>query len=142
MHSPQAGVTLFPDWFASAPADWPPQVSQAGFPLYDGDSNAGLDARLSQFLDEGEPPLVFAPGSAMEHGQAFFQAAVQSCEALGRRGILLTRDARQLPQELPPPVFTTVPTRRSACCYLAPARWCITEELAVVRRRCGLPCPN
>ena len=104
MHSPQAGVTLFPDWFAPAPADWPPQVSQAGFPLYDGDSNAGLDARLSQFLDEDEPPLVFAPGSAMEHGQAFFQAAVQSCVALGHRGILLTRDARQLPQELPPSV--------------------------------------
>jgi rhamnosyltransferase subunit B len=105
MHSPLAGVTLFPDWFAPAPADWPPQVSQAGFPLYDGDNDAGLDARLSQFLDEGAPPVVFTPGSAMGHGQAFFRAAVQSCAALGDRGILLTRDASQLPQQLPPSVY-------------------------------------
>jgi rhamnosyltransferase subunit B len=104
MHSPLAGVTLFPDWFAPAPTDWQPQVTQAGFPLYDGDSEAGLDTRLSQFLDEGAPPVVFTPGSAMGHGQAFFHAAVQSCVALGQRGILLTRDASQLPQALPPSV--------------------------------------
>jgi rhamnosyltransferase subunit B len=104
MHSPLAGVTLFPDWFAPAPTDWPLQVSQAGFPLYDGDSDAGLDARLLQFLDEGEPPVVFTPGSAMGHGQAFFQAAVRTCVTLGKRGVLLTRDASQLPQELPPSV--------------------------------------
>jgi rhamnosyltransferase subunit B len=104
MHSPLAGITLFPDWFAPAPADWPAQVTQAGFPLYDGDCDAGLDARLSQFLDDGEPPVVFTPGSAMGHGQAFFEAAVKSCVALGQRGILLTSDASQLPQHLPPGV--------------------------------------
>jgi rhamnosyltransferase subunit B len=104
MHSPLAGVTLFPNWFAPAPADWPPQVTQAGFPLYDGDGDAGLDARLSQFLDDGEPPVVFTPGSAMGHGQTFFEAAAQSCVALGHRGILLTRDASQLPQDFPPGV--------------------------------------
>jgi rhamnosyltransferase subunit B len=104
MHSPQAGVTLFPDWFAPAPADWPPQIKQAGFPLYDGDSGAGLAPRLSQFLDDGEPPVVFTPGSAMGHGRAFFEAAVQSCMALGQRGILLTHDASQLPPDLPPGV--------------------------------------
>lgn len=104
MHSPLAGVTLFPHWFAPAPTDWPPQVRQAGFPLYDGDSNAGLDATLLQFLDAGTPPVVFTPGSAMGHGQAFFQAAVQCCEALGQRSVLLTRDASQLPQALPPSV--------------------------------------
>jgi rhamnosyltransferase subunit B len=104
MHSPLAGVTLFPDWFAPAPADWPPQVTQAGFPLYDGDGDAGLNARLSQFLNEGAPPVVFTPGSAMGHGQAFFEAAVQSCVVIGQRGIVLTRDASQLPPDLPPSV--------------------------------------
>ena len=102
MHSPTAGVTLFPDWFAAAPRDWPQQVTQAGFPLYDGDGAAGLNAGLSQFLDDGEAPIVFTPGSAMGHGQVFFRAAVHSCVALGRRGVLLTNDAAQLPAELPP----------------------------------------
>ena len=102
MHSPQAGVTLFPAWFAPAPTDWPPQVSQVGFPLYDGDCEAGLDAGLLQFLGEGESPVVFTPGSAMGHGQAFFEASVRTCVALGKRGVLLTRDACQIPQDLPP----------------------------------------
>lgn len=101
MHSPTAGVTLFPDWFAAAPRDWPQHVRQAGFPLYDGDGIAGLDAGLSRFLDAGEAPIVFTPGSAMGHGHAFFRAAVRSCAALGRRGVLLTNDAAQLPAELP-----------------------------------------
>ena len=104
MHSPTAGVTLFPDWFASAPSDWPQQVTQAGFPLYDGDAEAGLNAALSQFLDDGEVPIVFTPGSAMGHGHVFFRAAVRSCVALGRRGVLLTSDAAQLPADLPPTV--------------------------------------
>lgn len=101
MHSPTAGVTLFPDWFAAAPRDWPQHVRQAGFPLYDGDGTAGLDAGLSRFLDAGEAPIVFTPGSAMGHGHAFFRAAVRSCAALGRRGVLLTNDAAQLPAEWP-----------------------------------------
>lgn len=104
VHSPQAGVTLFPAWFAPAPCDWPRQVRQAGFPLYDGDAAQGLDADLSRFLDAGDPPVVFTPGSAMGHGHEFFRAAVRSCMELGRRGVLLTMDASQIPGDLPPTV--------------------------------------
>ena len=101
MHSPQAGVTLFPAWFAAAAADWPPQVRQAGFPMFDGDAEPALDAALGQFLDAGDAPIVFMPGSAMRHGQLFFQAAVAACVRLGRRGILLSDDPAQMPAELP-----------------------------------------
>ena len=101
VHSPQAGVTLFPCWFAPAPSDWPKQVTQTGFPLYDGDKSQGLDANLRQFLAAGDPPIVFTPGSAMRHGQAFFEAAVRTCAALGQRGVLLTTQARQIPRHLP-----------------------------------------
>lgn len=104
VHSPKAGVTLFPSWFAAAPADWPTQVKQAGFPMYDGDMAQGLKANLLQFLDAGDPPIVFTPGSAMGHGHEFFRAAVRSCLALGQRGVLLTNDARQIPRDLPPTV--------------------------------------
>ena len=102
VHSPQAGVTLFPSWFAPAPSDWPQQVTQAGFPLYDGDMAQGLDAALLQFLVAGEPPVVFTPGSAMGHGQAFFEAAVRTCAALGLRGVLLTPHRQHIPEHLPP----------------------------------------
>ena len=101
VHSPQAGVTLFPHWFAPAPPDWPAQVRQAGFPLYDGDKAQGLDAGLLAFLAAGAPPVVFTPGSAMGHGHAFFEAAVRACQALGQRGVLLTTQDQQIPADLP-----------------------------------------
>lgn len=101
VHSPNAGVTLFADWFAPRPDDWPPQVHDGGFPLYDGDSASGLDPALARFLDAGAPPIVFTPGSAMAHGHAFFASALQCCASLGRRGILLTHDRRQIPAQLP-----------------------------------------
>ena len=101
VHSPQAGVTLFPAWFAPAPADWPLQVRQAGFPLYDGDTARGLGTELSRFLEAGEPPIVFTPGSAMGHGHDFFSAAVRTCTELGRRGVLLTSSPSQIPAGLP-----------------------------------------
>ena len=105
IHSPSAGVTLFPPWFAPASIDWPAQVKQAGFPLYDGDKSLGLDAGLLHFLDQGAPPIVFTPGSAMVRGHGFFEAAVRCCRALGRPGVLLTADASQVPTGLPPSVF-------------------------------------
>jgi rhamnosyltransferase subunit B len=123
VHSPQAGVTLFPAWFAPAPGDWPQQVKQAGFPLYDGDAVQGLDADLSRFLDAGEPPIVFTPGSAMGHGHDFFRAAVRSCMELGRRGVLLTMDASQIPNDLPPTVHY---------CAYAPFRLLLPRAAALV----------
>jgi rhamnosyltransferase subunit B len=96
MHSPQAGVTLFPSWFAAAAPDWPAQVVQAGFVHFDGDQTPGWPTGLAEFLAAGEAPVVFMPGTAMRHGDAFFEAAVSACRALGRRGVLLG----QLPPSL------------------------------------------
>lgn len=97
MHSPLAGVALFPSWFAQAAADWPPQVQQAGFPLYDEDADAAgdrapaLDGPLASFLAGGSPPVVFMPGTASqgESSLSFYQAALRACEITGQRGVLL-----------------------------------------------------
>ena len=105
IHSPQAGVTLFPDWFAPKPDDWPDQIKQAGFPLFDGDSTIGLHPDLMQFLEDGDAPIVFTPGSAMGQGHEFFRAAVRCCVELGRRGVLLTTDRSQIPDVLPSTVI-------------------------------------
>lgn len=123
VHSPQAGVTLFPPWFAPAPSDWPRQVEQAGFPIYDDNATQGLDAELSRFVDAGDAPVVFTPGSAMGHGHAFFRAAVRTCMELGRRGVLLTTDVRQIPCDLPPTVHY---------CAYAPFRLLLPRASALV----------
>jgi rhamnosyltransferase subunit B len=110
-HSPQRVLGLFPDWYAPPQPDWPPQVRLTGFPLYDERGLHDLPAELTEFLNGGEPPLVFTPGSAMRHGHAFFAAAVEACRRLGRRGLLLTRFPEQLPAQLPQGVrhFSYVP---------------------------------
>jgi rhamnosyltransferase subunit B len=54
---------------------------------------------------------VFTPGSAMRHGQAFFQAALEACARLSCRGIFLTMHPEQLPAALPAGIrhFSYVP---------------------------------
>ena len=109
--SPHLVLGLFPEWFAPTQPDWPRQVALTGFPLWDQPDEAGLPAEVDEFLRAGEAPIVFTPGSAMAHGQSFFQAAVEACQSLGRRGILLTRYREHLPAKLPDGVrhFSFVP---------------------------------
>ena len=99
--SPQLVLGLFPDWFAPPQPDWPPQTRLTGFPLWDQSSQQSLSTDVQQFLQTGDPPIVFAPGSAMTAGDKIFAAAVEACQRLNRRGILLTKYPDQLPAELP-----------------------------------------
>jgi UDP:flavonoid glycosyltransferase YjiC (YdhE family) len=100
-HSPELVLGLFADWFAPPQPDWPPQTVLTGFPLYDERGIVEPSQELEDFLGAGEPPIVFTPGSANVHGREFFQAAIEACGRLRRRGILLTRFPEQLPQPLP-----------------------------------------
>lgn len=100
-NSPQMIVGMFPDWFAKPQADWPRQVRLTNFPLYDERGHEPLPANVEQFLNAGDKPIAFTPGSAMVHGHDFFHGAIQACIKLNRRGILLTRFREQLPTSLP-----------------------------------------
>ena len=101
IHSPRMVLAMFPDWFARAQPDWPPQVRQLSFPRSDVGEGEPLDPALARFLDAGEPPLAFTPGSANRQAAFFFEAAVRAARSLGRRALLLTRYAEQLPADLP-----------------------------------------
>jgi rhamnosyltransferase subunit B len=100
--SPQLSISLFPDWFAPPAPDWPANHVQCGFPLFDErDPNQPLPEAIERFLSAGSPPIVFTPGSAMRFGHVFFKTALQACQNLGRRAMLLTRHPEQLPAEMP-----------------------------------------
>lgn len=94
-------VCLFPDWYAPAQPDWPAGTVTTGFPLWDGGDAAELTDEARTFLDQGAPPIVFTPGSAHRAAHAFFEAAVDACRRLGRRGVLLTKYPEQIPASLP-----------------------------------------
>jgi rhamnosyltransferase subunit B len=100
-NSPQRIVGLFPDWFGPPAPDWPTQTRLFGFPLFDERGMVELDADLEAFLQAGDPPVIFTPGSAMQHGHAFFEAALEACQILPCRGIFLTMHPAHLPASLP-----------------------------------------
>jgi UDP:flavonoid glycosyltransferase YjiC (YdhE family) len=102
---------LFPEWYGPPQADWPPNIMQTDFPLWDAQADEPLSAEVQAFLAAGDRPLAFTPGSANIFGGDFFRAAVEACERLGRRGILLTRFPEQVPANLPASVrhFDYVP---------------------------------
>jgi rhamnosyltransferase subunit B len=104
IHSPDGVLGLFPDWFGPPQPDWPSATVLAGFPLYDESGVSDPPAEVKRFVEEGEPPLVFTPGSAAVSARPFFAAAAQACHLMGRRGLLLTRFSDQVPGELPPEV--------------------------------------
>lgn len=113
-HSPQMVIGLFPPWFAAPQPDWPPHTHLTGFPLFEEDEEAEMAPEVGAFLDAGEPPLVFMPGSLMKHGGRFFETAVQSTQSLNHRAILLSRSTRQIPKTLPDTIrhFNYVPFQR------------------------------
>jgi rhamnosyltransferase subunit B len=105
IHSPDRVIGLFPEWFGMPAPDWPKQTELTGFPLYDEADVTAMPEELVRFLDSGTPPIAFTPGSAMRHGENFFDAAVGVCQKVKRRGLLLSRHADHLPKKLPPEVM-------------------------------------
>ncbi len=100
MHSPDLVLGLWPTWYSTPQPDWPANLSLTGFVSYE-PSDQAVPPEVERFLSAGPPPIVFTPGSAMQHGKAFFEAAAKACQTLGQRGILLTRFREHLPERIP-----------------------------------------
>jgi rhamnosyltransferase subunit B len=105
IHEADLTLGLFPSWFGPLQPDWPTGLRLTGFPLYDHGEDQPLSPAVEQFLSAGEPPVAFTAGTANVSSHAFFQASARACQILGRRGLLLTQDAAQLPVDLPPGVM-------------------------------------
>jgi UDP:flavonoid glycosyltransferase YjiC (YdhE family) len=101
--SPDLVIGLFPDWYAAPPPDWPPQMRLAGFGRFDG-ARGELPEDVRTFCEAGPPPVAFTLGTGMRHAAGFFRTAVAVCEALGARGLLLTKYPDVVPARLPPGV--------------------------------------
>src|SRR5258705_12661946 len=101
-YSPDLLIGMFPDWYATPQDDWPPRTQLAGFSMFDGNCETELSPALLAFCHDGAPPIVITFGTEMWHGAAAFRAALQACQILGLRALVLTRQPHQLPNPLPP----------------------------------------
>ncbi|MBV9388740.1 MAG: glycosyltransferase family 1 protein [Chroococcidiopsidaceae cyanobacterium CP_BM_ER_R8_30] len=90
-YSPYLVLALFSSAFAKPQLDWPANTVITGFTFYDGsESGAQLTPELQQFLDAGEPPIVFTLGSAAVIAPGrFYEESLQAAKYLDRRAVLL-----------------------------------------------------
>jgi rhamnosyltransferase subunit B len=105
LHSPRLVIGFFPDWFASPQIDWPPETHLVGFPLWDS-GNTTLPSDAREFLEAGEPPVVFTPGSAAATMHRYFRESLEAARELGVRSMLVTNFPEQVPTDLPSHVKT------------------------------------
>lgn len=94
MYSPQGVLGLFPEWFAPPQSDWPQAVQLTGFPLFDDAAFHNPDHELEEFLERGERPVVFTPGSTQVNEASYFNAATEALGSLGMRGVFLGMKAQ------------------------------------------------
>ena len=109
-HSPRLVLAMFSRVLADPQPDWPPNVRITGGVRYDAASGeTALGPALANFLDRGEPPIVFALGSAaVGAAGSFYEESARAAIELGRRAVLVIgRYAENRPpQALPPEIVT------------------------------------
>ncbi len=87
-YSPYRTLALFSPLFGQAQPDWPAHTVITGFPFYGQPTT--LDAELRNFLDDGDPPVVFTLGSsASVVPGSFFRESLRAVNRLGCRAIFV-----------------------------------------------------
>lgn len=88
--SPDLVLALFSSALGSPQPDWAPNTLVTGFMFYDGNREQEPAPELKQFLESGEPPIIFTLGSAavLSPGD-FYEASAQAAKMLDRRAVLL-----------------------------------------------------
>jgi len=106
--SPYLVLALFSSVLAKPQPDWAVNTVMTGFTFYDDNQNkVELTPELQQFLDAGEPPLVFTLGSAnVLNPGVFYQESIQAATQLNRRAVLLM-GGNTLPDNLPKDIIAT-----------------------------------
>ncbi|MEY4484358.1 MAG: hypothetical protein RL693_1810 [Verrucomicrobiota bacterium] len=101
MHSPDANLALFPEWFAAPQPDWPAKTHAVGFPLEDLKGHFTLPPDLQHWLAHGTKPVLLSPGTGNAQAKMFFEEGLEACRRLGLRALVGTRFPGQLPTPLP-----------------------------------------
>lgn len=99
-YSDLLNLALFSKVLGKPQPDWHKPTLQTGFCFYDGQADLGkMPAGLEEFLDAGEPPVVFTLGSAAAlDARNFFEESAKAARILGRRAVLLYGVFNKMPK--------------------------------------------
>lgn len=92
MMSPFGTLACFSSIFGKPQPDWPVNTQITGFPFYDRRApHEHMEPDLREFLERGEPPVVFTLGSsAVIDPGSFYRDSFEAIAQLGRRAVFLT----------------------------------------------------
>ena len=95
-------LVLFSKVLGERQPDWPADAVQTGFCFYDGIDDLGtMPDGLEDFLNAGEPPIVFTLGSAaVMDSRDFFEQSAAAARMLNRRAVLLYGVFNNVPEGL------------------------------------------
>ena len=84
-------LAMFSKVLGKPQPDWHSPTLQTGFCFYDGQNDLGkMPEKLTEFLENGEPPIVFTLGSAaVMDARDFFEESAKAAKMLNRRAVLL-----------------------------------------------------
>jgi UDP:flavonoid glycosyltransferase YjiC (YdhE family) len=95
-------LALFSKVLGKPQPDWHRPTLQTGFCFYDGQDDLGkMPDELTEFLENGEPPIVFTLGSAaVMDARDFFEESAKAAKQLNRRAVLLYGIFNEAPRNL------------------------------------------
>lgn len=84
-------LAIFSKVLGKPQPDWHSTTLQTGFCFYDGANDVGkMSDELKEFLDAGEPPIVFTLGSAaVMDARDFFEESAKAALKLNKRAVLI-----------------------------------------------------
>jgi rhamnosyltransferase subunit B len=100
--SPLLNLALFSKVLGAPQPDWHQPTVQTGFAFYDGKKDTGkMPEGLLEFLQAGEPPIVFTLGSAaVWDARNFFHDSADAAKKLNKRAVLILGE-NEPPKGLP-----------------------------------------
>jgi rhamnosyltransferase subunit B len=84
-------LAMFSKVLAKPQSDWAKSTLQTGFCFYDGNQDLGnMSEDLENFLQEGEPPIVFTLGSAaVMDARDFYEQSIAAAKLVNKRAVML-----------------------------------------------------
>lgn len=95
-------LAMFSKTLGKPQPDWHAPTLQTGFCFYDGQKDMGkMSPELEDFLDAGEPPIVFTLGSAaVMDARDFYEQSIEAAKKLNKRAVMLYGIFNQPPKGL------------------------------------------
>lgn len=101
--SSQLNAVVFSKHFATRQKGWPDPSEIFDFLCFDGNEDVADEA--ASFLQKGEKPIVFTPGTAFNFGKSFFEESRNALIQLKMRGVFLTHNTEDIPKNLPDTIY-------------------------------------